>query len=335
MRKLNESGRKAALFRVLGACCALALASGALTGLAGCSCSEQRGKDDAGGPSAKTEEAKDVPNVVGMTKEDAQRVVSAAGFTVGALTEEESETVAIGMVMRQEPKAHGQARSAIDLVVSKGVKKAPARTSVPQLAGMTQTQAEEALAAAKLVAKAENPVYKEGVEAGKVFAQSVAEGTSVDEGTVVGFTAALGKEVVAVPSVAGMGKSDAAAVLADAGFNVDTVEAYNSSVEAGKVIGQNPNPKIQCVRGTTVTLVVSKGAAPDPVEQVPVPDLATLSLPQAQGVLESAGLVCKHIGPEYGYTIAQSIAAGTRVDRGTTVTVTLEGLAEDEKESMI
>ena len=45
---------------------------------------------------------------------------------------------------------------------------------------------------------------------------------------------------------------------------------------------------------------------------------------QAQGVLESAGLACKFAGEEEGMVVEQSIAAGTKVDRGSTVTVKLE-----------
>lgn len=301
----------------------------AMVGMAGCSCSntnDQGNRDTQ--KEQKKSDAQAVPNVVGMTKDDALRVVSDNGFKAGTVTEEESDSVAAGMVMKQTPKASEQKEpgSTIDLVVSKGMQKAPVQVAVPDLSGMTQTQAEDALASVKLVPKAGDPVFKDGVEAGKIFSQSVAAGTKADEGTTVSFVVALGKEVVAVPSVVGSSKDAAVKALADAGFNVDTVESYNASVAAGCVVSQNPNPKIQCVKGTTVTLNISKGAAPAPKEQVPVPDLVTLSLPQAQNVLESAGLVCKYTGDEDGYAVAQSIAPGTNVDRGTTVTITLEEL---------
>ena len=61
-----------------------------------------------------------------------------------------------------------------------------------------------------------------------------------------------------------------------------------------------------------------------PTEQVAVPNVVTLTLEQAQGVLESAGLACKFAGEEEGMVVEQSIAAGTKVDRGSTVTVKLE-----------
>ncbi|WP_080800650.1 PASTA domain-containing protein [Arabiibacter massiliensis] len=322
--------------RFMAVGCAAVLACCLTAGLVGCSCSGEVAKKESGQteqkktepkqPEKKQDDKKAVPNVVGMTKDDAQRVVADAGFKVGAVTEEESETVAAGMVVKQTPdvKTEVAAGTSIDLVVSKGVQKPPEQVAVPDLTGMTQTQAEDALAKAKLVSKAEDPVYKGDVDPGRIFSQSVAAGTKADAGTTVSFTVALGKEVAAVPSVIGKARDAAVAALTDAGFNVDVVEAYHASAAAGTVSSQNPNPKIQCVKGTTVTLLVSKGPAPSPKEQVPVPDLATLSLPQAQDVLASAGLVCKFTGNEDGYVVAQSIVAGTNVDRGATVTVTLE-----------
>lgn len=300
-------------------------------GLVGCSCSTDTAKKEEPKKEEKTDATTvEVPNVVGMTKADAERVIKDAGFKLGAETEEESDAVAAGMVIKQTPteKTKSESGKEVSLVISKGKAKAVSKVKVPDVTGMSQTQAEEALAALRLVSKAEDPVYNADVAPGKVFKQSVTAGTEVDEGSAVSYWTALGKEVVTVPSVVGQTKDAAVKTLADAAFNVDTIEAYNASVDAGKVISQNPNPKLQVVKGTTVTLVISKGAAPAPTEQVPVPDLSTLSLAQAQGVCESAGLICKYTGSENGYTVDQSIAPGTKVSRGTVVTVMLEELAQ-------
>ena len=251
---------KASRLSMLAVGLAVILACCLTAGLSGCSCSSDQGKQDNKQAEQKKEPVKEpekekkvedkaVPNVVGMTKDDAQRVVADAGFKVGAVSEEESAEVAAGMVLKQSQKAAEQASagSTVDLVISKGVKKDPVQTTVPDLTGMTQTQAEDALAKANLVPKAGDPVFKDGVGAGKVFSQSVAAGASVEEGTTVGFIAALSKEVAAVPSVVGLAKDAAASTLANAGFNVDTVEAYNASVAGTKVD-----------RGTTVNLTLEE-----------------------------------------------------------------------------
>lgn len=221
-------------------------------------------------------------------------------------------------------KSEAKAGSSIGITVSKGSDKPAKRVSVPSLIGMTQTQAEDVLASLKLVSKAEDPVYSEDAKPGTIFKQSVAAGTEVEEGSTVSFTAALGKDFAIVPRVIGLDRDGAFDALKKASFNVDIIEAYSGNVAAGKVMYQNPSEGVQCVSGTKVTITLSKGAAPAPTEQVAVPNVVTLTLEQAQGVLESAGLACKFAGEEEGMVVEQSIAAGTKVDRGSTVTVKLE-----------
>ena len=309
--------------RIAAICIAALMAFGAL-GLVGCSCSNTSTKTDD--DNAKKEQVNDkknatktVPNVVGMTKDDAERVIKDAGFAVGTETEEASETVVAGAVISQ-----AKAGSSIGITVSKGSDKPAKRVSVPSLIGMTQTQAEDVLASLKLVSKAEDPVYSEDAKPGTIFKQSVAAGTEVEEGSTVSFTAALGKDFAIVPRVIGLDRDGAFDALKKASFNVDIIEAYSGNVAAGKVMYQNPSEGVQCVSGTKVTITLSKGAAPAPIEQVAVPNVVTLTLEQAQGVLESAGLACKFAGEEEGMVVEQSIAAGTKVDRGSTVTVKLE-----------
>ena len=317
--------------RIAAICIAALMAFGAL-GLVGCSCSNTSAKtDDANNVkkeqvSDKKDPTKTVPNVVGMTKDDAERVIKDAGFAVGTETEEASETVVAGAVISQSVKAKSEAKagSSIGITVSKGSDKPAKRVSVPSLIGMTQTQAEDVLASLKLVSKAEDPVYSEDAKPGTIFKQSVAAGTEVEEGSTVSFTAALGKDFAIVPRVIGLDRDGAFDALKKASFNVDIIEAYSGNVAAGKVMYQNPSEGVQCVSGTKVTITLSKGAAPAPTEQVAVPNVVTLTLEQAQGVLESAGLACKFAGEEEGMVVEQSIAAGTKVDRGSTVTVKLE-----------
>ena len=301
--------------RIAAICIAALMAFGAL-GLVGCSCSNTSTKTDD--DNAKKEQVNDkknatktVPNVVGMTKDDAERVIKDAGFAVGTETEEASETVVAGAVISQSVKAKSEAKagSSIGITVSKGSDKPAKRVSVPSLIGMS---------------KAEDPVYSEDAKPGTIFKQSVAAGTEVEEGSTVSFTAALGKDFAIVPRVIGLDRDGAFDALKKASFNVDIIEAYSGNVAAGKVMYQNPSEGVQCVSGTKVTITLSKGAAPAPTEQVAVPNVVTLTLEQAQGVLESAGLACKFAGEEEGMVVEQSIAAGTKVDRGSTVTVKLE-----------
>ena len=198
--------------RLIAAICIAALMAFGALGLAGCSCSNTSAKTDDDNNvkkeqvSDKKDPTKTVPNVVGMTKDDAERVIKDAGFAVGTETEEASETVVAGAVISQSVKAKSEAKagSSIGITVSKGSGKPAKRVSVPSLIGMTQTQAEDVLASLKLVSKAEDPVYSEDAKPGTIFKQSVAAGTEVEEGSTVSFTAALGKDFAIVPRVIGL-----------------------------------------------------------------------------------------------------------------------------------
>ena len=63
-----------------------------------------------------------VPNVVGMTQAEAATAITTAGFIVGAVTEQNNDTVPAGQVISQDPAAGSSAipNSAVALVVSKG-----------------------------------------------------------------------------------------------------------------------------------------------------------------------------------------------------------------------
>lgn len=287
----------------------------ALMLLPGCSCSSEE-------PTKEPTAQEEVPNVVGMTQADAERMITGYGFTLGKTTEEESSTFEAGTVISQSRVAGKMADLglAIDIVVSKGVDKPAVEVAVPDLTGMTQTQAEEALFALKLVPVPLDPVAKDDVSPGKIYQQSVAAGTKVKEGTHVQFTAALGNATAKVPQVTGMTKDEAVKALVNAGFNVDVHEEYNANYEAGKVSSQNPSPNIHVLTGTTISLMVSKGQAP--VGKIEVPNFVTLTLPQAIQTANQAGLVIAPGGVDLnGVAVTQSPAPGTEVDPGATITI--------------
>jgi len=89
-----------------------------------------------------------VPNVVGLTQSAATSAIIEAGLTVGQITQQASETVPAGTVIRQNPAAGTsvQSGSAVDLVVS-GL----APVTVPNVVGMTQTDAVNTVTGAQLV----------------------------------------------------------------------------------------------------------------------------------------------------------------------------------------
>jgi serine/threonine-protein kinase len=138
---------------------------------------------------------------------------------------------------------------------------------------------------------------------------------------------------VTVPRVIGYTEQDARQAIADANLQVASVRTEASdTVEAGRVISQDPLPDKKVPPDTKVTLVISSGkAAPG---QVKVPDLRNLSPQDAEQRLHDLKLEYR-LG-EYLYddnipkdmVCGQSVEASSMVDEGTTVVVNISKGAE-------
>lgn len=88
-----------------------------------------------------------VPYLVGLTQAEAENVLNAANLVLGTVTGEVSEEVPEGLVIRHEPE-YGlitECGGRVNLVVSLGC-----YSLVPDVAGITQTEAENILLAAKV-----------------------------------------------------------------------------------------------------------------------------------------------------------------------------------------
>ena len=283
--------------------------------MAGCSCSSEE-------PAKSADATYTVPDVVSLKLSDARTAIAASGLQVGTVTQQASDTVPAGSVISQDPKGLTNAKpnSKINLVVSTG--KAELKdVVVPDLKGMTQSDAEKALKDVGLVGVASNPEETDAVKPGQVFKQSIEAGKTVKEGTNVAFTVALAPGEVDVPDVTGKTKDEAKKAITDAGLGFDDTTAYNDSVPEGMVIYQSIAAGQKVKKGTTVTVSISLGAKPQ--DNVTVPDVMTYSWSDAQAAMRSAGLAVRYTGDPAGVVVAQDVAAGTKVAPNTLVTVTL------------
>ncbi len=72
----------------------------------------------------------------------------------------------------------------------------------------------------------------------------------------------LGGALVTVPDVVGNTQAVGTATLQGSGFVVAVQNAYSGVVAAGNIISQSPTAGSSAASGSTVTIVVSLGAAP-------------------------------------------------------------------------
>ena len=134
-----------------------------------------------------------VPDLRNRTASDAQSVLSSAGLS-GSASEEYSDSVEAGKVISQsiDPGSKVSKGTSVNYVVSKGPE--TKYVTVPNLHGMTESQARQALRDAGLSVGEVNDDYVGYDNVSRVVDQSVSSGTSVAEGTSVSFTINLGPE---------------------------------------------------------------------------------------------------------------------------------------------
>ncbi len=134
-----------------------------------------------------------VPDIRGMSAADAEAALSAEGL-VGSASEDYSDTVEAGKVISQtvDPNSEVDKGTTVSYVVSLGPE--TKYVTVPGLGGYTEEQARQRLTNAGLNVGTVDTAYSSTVSKGYVISQTASAGSSVEEGTSVGFTVSLGPE---------------------------------------------------------------------------------------------------------------------------------------------
>ncbi len=128
-----------------------------------------------------------------------------------------------------------------------------------------------------------------------------------------------------IPNLSGLTKDQAIeAIEKDSHFQYKFSEQYDSNVEAGYVVDQNPNQGREFPEGTVINFTVSKG--PEPAASVTVPVLSNMTPEEAEAELAKYKLTGKSGNSEpsddveVGHVCRQSPGAGTSAKAGDTIT---------------
>ncbi len=197
-----------------------------------------------------------VPNVIDRTENQARKLIGEAGLAVGDIERENSENVAAGKVIRQDPGADAfvEPDSRVNLVISLG----RPEVQVPDVVGDFREDAKAELEEAGLQVRFEEEDSDE--DEGRVIRTDPSQGQTVADGTTVTVYYSDGPEEI--PNVVGMMQPQAKNAIRNAGFKVETIENPNSTEPAGTVLSQSPQGGTRADQGTTVTLVVSSFVEP-------------------------------------------------------------------------
>jgi beta-lactam-binding protein with PASTA domain/predicted Ser/Thr protein kinase len=158
---------------------------------------------------------------------------------------------------------------------------------------------------------------------GEVIRQRPSPGEKAEEGSRVTIFVSSGPGTAEVPDVSGRPADEARRALERKGFKVDTTKEFDDVVDKGKVIETRPAARTPVNVGTTVTMVVSRGR-----EQVTVPDVVGDQRDVARANLEDRDLRVditeqESTDKDPGTVLAQDPAAGTKISKGDTVTLTV------------
>ncbi|ONI37799.1 hypothetical protein AN639_09310 [Candidatus Epulonipiscium fishelsonii] len=139
----------------------------------------------------------ELPDIVGMTSADAQRLLEKEGFII-KITRKSSNVIELGKVIKQTPKADTELEKGelITLEVSSG----PDINfiEVPNLYGQTIQQAQTNLRNVGLTLGSTLESYSDTMEEGKIIAQGVQPERGVEKGSAIDVTVSLGKEVISI-----------------------------------------------------------------------------------------------------------------------------------------
>jgi serine/threonine-protein kinase len=267
-----------------------------------------------------------IPDVSSQTPDAAQASLEKLGLVI-TRAEQPSVPVPAGSVVGTDPAsgAHVGKDAAVTLIISSG----PAQLPLPELIGVDQAQAKQALEQAKFVLGGTNSVFNGNAAAGTVLDAYSADGVTslAANGVTAGVTYGEAQPVFllvsagAVPDVAGKSVDDAAAALKAVGLAATPGDqVYSDTVAQGLVI-QGTATTDPVRPGDTISLQISRG--PEPVT---VPDVKGMSWPQARDALKELGLnpqgppgVDLVVAPVKTNVTGSDPAAGTAVPKGSTI----------------
>ena len=210
----------------------------------------QASKEPASTPeSTKTQ----VPQIKGLTQEQAQSMLDSAGLDYKFETAESTE-VEPGQVISTTP--------AIGSEVSEGdtITVYLRESQLPSVWGMTPDGAESAIKAAGFVPKRGADVYSDKTEEGKVVYTSPKQGESVAAGSTITYYVSKGAQTVSVPDLLGKTKSQAKTALQKVGLKLGTITSiYSDNFDKNKICVQSKASGKKVKKGTSVNVTISLG----------------------------------------------------------------------------
>ena len=198
-----------------------------------------------------------IPNLVGMTQEEAQSTLLGLNLKYKVIEERYDEEIEADVIIQQDPKFienfNVLEESTVEVVVSKGKE----IVVVPTVVGKTQEEAEQELE--ELGLKVE--IIEENndkVEAGYVIKQEPVEGEEVAGKSTVKVYVSKGVKMVTVPNLIGKSLDEAKKLIEDAELTLEAViTETDTTKDDNTIIKQTLEAAKEVEVGTEITITVN------------------------------------------------------------------------------
>ena len=198
---------------------------------------------------SKGKERIQVPDLAGLTIEEATAALGEAKLKTGRVTEKFSSDQEAGLLIDGSPASGSDVRkdSTVDLIVSKGIE----QVALTNYQGKTSDEAQNELTSAGLIVSSKYE-YSDSVPIGTVISQTPNDVSSIAKGEKVILVVSKGPSKIYVPNVYSLSKMAAAKILEDLGFKVN----FKYIGKKKSVTNISPKSGTAVTPGSTVTITL-------------------------------------------------------------------------------
>jgi serine/threonine-protein kinase len=204
-----------------------------------------------------------VPDVLGMTEDEAQSALKSKGLAVGDVRFVADTLAPVGKIVDSRPRVGSvtKAGRSVGLDISVGQEKTP----VPMVFKLPVKRAQAAIENAGLRVGQILSEYSGSVPEGQVIGTAPGYGLKVPKGSAVDVTVSMGSQgTLEMPLFTGMLLSRAKDALINDGLVLGQVSEVTSPLPPGTVVSQQPPERTEVSPGDTVQLQIAKSGAAKP-----------------------------------------------------------------------
>ncbi|WP_312458664.1 Stk1 family PASTA domain-containing Ser/Thr kinase [Proteiniclasticum sp.] len=208
-------------------------------------------------PGEVLEEEVDIPEIMGLTKEEAEDALEMVGLVLevtGTETSEQPENTVIKVIPEEGTTV--KKGVTVSVVLSAGEEK----LYVPDITGSTVESAEIILGNNGFILGTTTEEFSETVPAGEIIGQHPLVNTSMPKGSAVNVVVSKGPEIVLsiVPDMKGRTQREAQALLEAVGLTIGEVKTVPTGDEAqsGRIVEQSLPAATEVKEGTKVNITL-------------------------------------------------------------------------------